>query len=66
VWANKYDGKIEISDSSYNWLRGSKWYVQDPFMYVEDDKMLSMAGLFLSGHIKKVEEFILRENALVA
>jgi len=66
LWTNKYNGKIEISDSSYNWLRGSKWYVQDPFMYVEDDKMLSMAGLFLSGYIKKVEEFILRENVLVA
>jgi hypothetical protein len=66
VWANKYYDKIEISDSSYDWLKGTKWYVQDPFMYVEDDKMLSMAGLFLSGYIKKVEEFILRENALVA
>ena len=65
IWANKYDGKIDVSESSYFWLKGTKRYVQDPFMYVEDDKMLSMAGLFLSGNIKKVEEFILRENALL-
>jgi hypothetical protein len=32
-------------------------------MYVEDDKMLSMAGMYLSGYVKKVEEFILRETA---
>jgi hypothetical protein len=31
-------------------------------MYVEDAKMLSMVGMHLSGYIKKVEEFILRED----
>jgi hypothetical protein len=66
IWANKYDGKIDVSESSYDWLKGTKRYVQDPFMYVEDDKMLSMAGLYLSGYVRKVEEFILRENVLVA
>jgi hypothetical protein len=35
-------------------------------MYVEDEKMLSMTGMYLSGYVKKVEEFILRENALTA
>ena len=33
---------------------------------VVDDKMLSMVGLYLSGYVKKTEEFILRENALTA
>jgi hypothetical protein len=66
TWADKYGSKLEISDSSRHWLLGNRQYVQDPFMYIEDDKMLSMAGMYLSGYVKKVEEFILRENALAA
>jgi len=65
-WANKYGDKLDISGTSRRWLLGQRHYSQDPFMYVEDDKMLSMAGMYLSGYVKKVEEFILRENALVA
>ena len=66
TWADKYGSKLEISGTSKYWLAGSRHYVQDPFMYVEDDKMLSMAGMYLSGYVKKVEEFILRENVLTA
>ncbi len=63
-WCSNYEDKIKISKTSELWLEGKKFYVQDPFMYVEDDKMLSMVGMFLSGHVKKVEHFILRKNAL--
>lgn len=65
-WADKYGDKIVISETSRRWLTGHRHYAQDPFMYVEDDKMLSMIGLYLSGYVKKTEEFILRENVLVA
>ena len=66
VWANRYGDNMIISETSRRWLVGSRNYAQDPFMYVIDDKMLSMVGLYLSGYVKKTEEFILRENALVA
>jgi hypothetical protein len=66
TWANKYGDKLDISDTSKRWLLGNRHWTQDPFMYVEDDKMLSLAGMYLSGYVKKVEEFILRENALTA
>ena len=66
IWANKYGDKLLISESSVRWLKSHRHYVQDPFMYVIDDKMMSMIGLYLSGYVKKTEEFILRENALVA
>jgi hypothetical protein len=66
TWADKYGDKLDISDTSRRWLLSSRQWAQDPFMYVEDDKMLSMAGIYLSGYVKKVEEFILRENALTA
>lgn len=66
AWADKYGDNIVISDTSRRWLIGTRHYAQDPFMYVVDDKMLSMVGLYLSGYVKKTEEFILRENALTA
>jgi hypothetical protein len=66
TWADKYGHSIVISETSRRWLMSQRHYAQDPFMYVIDDKMLSMVGLYLSGYVKKTEEFILRENALVA
>ena len=66
TWADKYGISLLISETSRRWLKGDRYYAQDPFMYVIDDKMLSMVGLYLSGYVKKTEEFILRENALVA
>jgi uncharacterized protein YjaZ len=63
TWADKYGDKLDISETSRRWLVSTRHYAQDPFMYVEDDKMLSMVGIYLSGYIKKVEEFILRETA---
>jgi hypothetical protein len=64
TWADKYGDKLDISETSRRWLLTNRHWTQDPFMYVEDDKMLSMAGMYLSGYVKKVEEFILRETAL--
>jgi hypothetical protein len=40
--------------------------MQSPFVYVSNEKTLSMAGLYLSGHIKRVQEFVLRDNISVA
>ena len=65
-WANKYGNKLLISETSVRWLMSKRLYVNNPFMYVTDDKMLSMVGLYLSGYVKKIEEFILRENVLMA
>jgi hypothetical protein len=66
TWADKHGNSIVISETSRRWLMSQRYYAQDPFMYVIDDKTLSMVGLYLSGYVKKTEEFILRENALVA
>jgi hypothetical protein len=65
IWADKFPDKISISDGSRKWIRGDSWTYY-PFMYVKDDKTLSMVGLMISGHVKKVEEFILRENLVPA
>ena len=64
TWSDKYGDKLLVSDTSRRWLNGERHYAQDPFMYVENDKMLSMAGIYLSGYVKKVEEFIPRSTVL--
>ena len=66
MWVDKFNDKIDIATTTRRWLKGEKQWAYAPFMYVNDDKMLAMVGLYISGHVRKVEEFILRENALVA
>ena len=61
-WIKKYPDTTHISDSSQYWLNNQKYWMQSPFMYVEDDKTLAMIGLFLGHNVKKVEEFILRSS----
>jgi hypothetical protein len=65
-WAVKFPEKIEITSSTRKWLTGDQRWAMDPFMYVEDEKTLSMIGLQLSGYVRKVEEFILRDTVLTA
>lgn len=62
TWANRYGNKIEMAFSTDSWLQNKKYYIQDPFIYVEDGKMLSMILLYLGNNVKKVQEFILRDS----
>jgi len=58
VWVtSNHSNRTLISKSSIKWLNGNQ-SVQAPFMYVEDNKTLTMIGLFLGGNIK-IEEFTL-------
>jgi hypothetical protein len=65
-WYKNYPDDLLLSTTSHSWMTGVRQYTQNPFMYVKDDKMLGMVGLYLGGYVRKVEEFILRENALTA
>lgn len=65
-WSLNYEDKIEINGQSKQWVIGEKKYIQDPFMYIEDEKTLSIVGMFLSGYVKKVEHFIPRDSVLTA
>ena len=66
TWADKFPDNISIADSSRDWMRSIDDWSYNPFMYVKDDKTMTMVGLMISGHIKRVDEFILRENLVVA
>ena len=66
TWTNNYGDKINISTCTRRWFEGHRNWMQDPFMYVIDTQMLSMIGLFASGSVKKIEEFIPRNTILKA
>ena len=61
-WADKFPDTINISQSSKKWLDGKQRWLYNPFMYVKDNKTLTMVGLFTSGNVKRVEEFVLRSS----
>ena len=65
-WAAKYQDKLEVGGVTERWLNGKLPWTQSPFMYVEDEKTLSMVGMFISGYVQKVEDFIPRNTISTA
>ena len=61
-WLSKYPEKCKVSGNSEAWLKGLKPWVQDPFFYVIDAKMLSMILLYLGDSVKKIQEHILKSD----
>ena len=66
AWVIKNPNIVDISKGSKEWLAGGKRWVYNPFIYVKDAHTLTMVGLHSSGNVKRVEEFILRENLVTA
>ncbi len=59
----KYDiNKFRMSKNTERYLSGSKDWMQDPFIYIEDEKMLTMLALAANGYIKKTEKFVLKSS----
>jgi hypothetical protein len=61
-WAIRYGDQFNISNTTINWLIGKKYYMQDPFFYIENGPLLTMIGLYLGNNLKRIEEFIPRSN----
>lgn len=55
-------GQILMSSCTEDYLLGKRLYMQDPFIYIEDDKMLTMLALAADGYIKKTEKFVLKSS----
>jgi hypothetical protein len=62
-WFLKYDvSKMHIPNKTKRWLLGLDLYGSSPFLYVSDQKMLSMTAMRLGNGIKTIEEFILEND----
>lgn len=62
-WMVKYPStKIKTSPSTERYLKGSRYYMSDPFIYIDDNSMYMMTLLSLQGYVRRTEEFILRSS----
>lgn len=60
-WTQNYGDSIRFSGVSKRWMHGVGW-CYDPYMYVEDSKLLLMVKMSLGENIIKTEEFVLRNT----
>ena len=67
-WA-KSSNNFHIPQGAESWLLGmppaNKWSHPNPFIYVKDEKSLTMVNLFAGSNIRKIEEFVLRNTITV-
>jgi hypothetical protein len=61
-WLKKYPDNTNVANNTEQWLLGKKLYIQDPFFYVIDEKMLSMVLLYLGNYCKKTHQYILKSS----
>lgn len=65
TWSDNYtDADIKMTGNTAYWVSGAKRYVQSPFFYIKDEKLLTFANIFLSNHINKVYEYIPRHTVI--
>lgn len=65
-WMKKYpEDSYKISPSTLRYLGGRSHYCMDPFMYIEEPKMLTMLQLFAGENIRYAEEFVPRSTLLL-
>jgi hypothetical protein len=62
TWSDKIGDVVFHSGSTSRWLSGTNVYYPDPFIYVKDDKNLSMVLMFLGNDCRKVVEYIPRSS----
>ena len=63
TWLTKYESKINVTGvATTKWFSGQNRWGNDPFIYVEDNKTLTMVLLFLGNYIRKTQEYILRDD----
>lgn len=64
-WTANYGEQIQCTPATKRWLGGDQlWWSTSPYMYVESSKMLSMVGLHLGGYVRRIQEYIPRNEAL--
>lgn len=60
-WCEQYaEETFKFTPSTTRWLTQSKNYLQSPFFYLKDEKLLMMCRLFLGANVRSVEEYIPR------
>jgi hypothetical protein len=62
-WTERYNtDTLWVSGSTKKWLEGKVYWIQNPFMYVNNSSTLSMVCLYLGDNLKLIEEFVPRSS----
>ena len=62
-WTKRYNSDmLYISSGTERYLSSSRYYHQDPFLYVSNKQMLMMVGLAAQGYVRRTEQFIPRSS----
>lgn len=65
TWCSNYNAEdVKFTPSTAKWLDHNKNYLQSPFFYLKDDKLLTMCRLFLGTNVRTVEEYIPRHTLI--
>jgi hypothetical protein len=61
-WLENYPDTVKTSKGTLKWMIAYKPFFQDPFIYVADRNQLMLVTLFLGGHLRNTQEFVLRNT----
>ena len=62
-WLCRYpEEKVKLTKETSRWLRNERRWMYQPFLYVKDAPMLSMLGMYISGHVQRVDQYIVRSS----
>lgn len=61
-WLNQHKEIFKISKSTAEYLKGRRQWIQSPFVYVSDPKMITMMLLTYNQYIGHIEKFVLRSS----
>jgi hypothetical protein len=60
-WVSNYtEADIKMAHATMSWLSGKKAWIETPFFYVADSKLLTFSSIFLANHILRIDEYIPR------
>jgi hypothetical protein len=62
-WLSKYtEDTFKVSKETARWLKNERKWSADPFIYVSNSSMLTMMGMYVSGHIRRIDQYVLRSS----
>ncbi len=61
-FVKKSPDNVKVSKQSQDWMTLKQRWVWAPYMFLKDSSSLTMISLFLGTDIKKIEEYVLREE----
>lgn len=63
-WINNAGDDVSVPGKTDSWIRGSRTWIYDPFIYAKSSKHLTMLSLILGSSVKRIYEYVLRDTQI--